>query len=194
MKRFWLQRELQQSRVKPGEIDDLIAVADQLNQIKLPKLSTDARHRIEQQTHKPSNAPRIAAWSLAGAFATVTLVVISAQFAPENSPLYAIKRGADDIRALFLPKKQPVDTKKTPLNKLNTVELQPSKPLDATPKSTEPVQPKSTSNKNDSTRKPEDSSRDNHNDNSSRTQDRRSERSHRINIWERYRSHRDNRW
>lgn len=107
MKKFWLKQELLQSRVKPGEVDGLMVIADQLGRVEQPKLSRAAHQRIEAATHRPSKAPRIAAWSAAGAFATITLVVISAQFAPESSPLYAIKRGTDDIRAFFAHKQRP---------------------------------------------------------------------------------------
>ncbi len=194
MKKFWLRRELQQGRVNPREIDDLTAIADQLNQIELPKLSTAARHRIEEQTHKPGNAARIAAWSLAGACVTVTLVIISAQFAPENSPLYAIKRGTDDIRAFFLPKKQSTDTQKSPFNKLDDVELQSSKPLNATPKSTESPQPHRSSDSKNSTKKSDDSSTNTRDNNSSQSQrDHRSERDHRVNLWSELRNLHDNR-
>lgn len=193
MKKFWLRRELQQGRVKPDEIDDLITIADQLNQIKLPRLSIAARRRIEEQTHKPGSIPRITAWSLAGAFATVTLVVISAQFAPENSPLYAIKRGTDDIRAFFLPKKQSTDTQKSPLNRFEANELQSSKPLDATPKSVESPQPHRSSDSRNSTEKPDNSSTNTRDSSSSRSRrDHRSEHDHRINLWSELHNLRDN--
>lgn len=150
MKKFWLKKELLQSRIKPSEVDELMAVADQLGRIEQPKLSRAARQRIEAATHRPSKAPRIAAWSAAGAFATITLVVISAQFAPENSPLYAIKRGTDDIRAFFAPqaKTAPTNSKK----ELENIDLQSSKQIESAPKSIKSPEPeKSNDNSNNNT-------------------------------------------
>lgn len=173
MKNFRLQHELQDRKAKNSELDELLALADQLKQVELPQLSRAARQRIEEQTAKPSKAPRIAAWSLAGGLATVTLVVISAQFAPENSPLYAIKEGTDKIQALFQPsqKQQPTidDSGKEALEK---VELQPvDDPIAESPKSIKSEQPE----KDVSSKKQDDSKRDTRYDSSSRN-DSRTER------------------
>lgn len=177
MKNFRLQHELQDHRTKNSELDELLAVADQLKKVELPQLSRAARVRIEEQTAKPNKVPRIAAWSLAGGLATVTLVVISAQFAPENSPLYAIKESTDKIQALFQPsqKQQPtIDISNK--EELEKIELQPvNDPIAESPKSIKSEQPeKDTSNKKqDNTKR--DTRYDSNNRNDSRAERNKSD-------------------
>ena len=182
MKKFWLKKELLQSRIKPSEVDELMAIADQLGRVEQPKLSHAARQRIEAATHRPSKAPRIAAWSAAGAFATITLVVISAQFAPENSPLYAIKRGTDDIRAFFAPQAKTAPKKKK--KELENIDLQSSKQIESAPKSIKSPEPeKSNNNSNNNTHGAQGSKKDS-GKSSDQDTSRHTKKSHRSWWWD----------
>ncbi len=103
VKRLVLERQLRRQRVKREDVPELLGVAEQLNATELPVLSRAARQRIEQATVRPSKAPLVAKWSLAGAFAAVAVVVTTAQFSSPGSPLYAVKRATNDIQAFFQP-------------------------------------------------------------------------------------------
>lgn len=98
--------------MKHKEIDELVSITKQLEAVELPTLSRAARLRIEEATFRPSKTPRIIAFSLAGSFAVLAVVIVSAQSAQPGSPLYVVKNTTDNINAFFFPKEE---TSKSPI-------------------------------------------------------------------------------
>ncbi len=103
MKNIILKQQLRKAGATSQEARNLTAITDGLRD-SIPHLEPSAKQRIAQEIgigQRPLYArPRFVS---AGAFATVALVCIVAQFAQPGSPLYALKRATEEVRVIVQP-------------------------------------------------------------------------------------------
>ncbi|MBC7868742.1 hypothetical protein H7X69_00995 [Candidatus Saccharibacteria bacterium] len=103
MKNIRLNRQLRKAGATRQEARELSDITNDLRD-SVPHLDVSVKRQIAQQigfSQTPIYAkPRFA---MVGAFATIMVLSIAAQFAQPSSPLYAIKRATEEVRVILQP-------------------------------------------------------------------------------------------
>ena len=103
MKKLILWWQLKKSGMHPDEYRELDAVARQLK-LQDVHLSREAKDDIAEQIgFKPVHIKLRHHVQFASGFALFALLVVAAQFSHSGSPLYALKRGTQNVRAVVQP-------------------------------------------------------------------------------------------
>ncbi len=103
MKQLRLWWQLKRAGASKQERAELLRVARELNMGDV-HLSREAKDGIAEQIgFKPMHVKARRRVGFAGAFALFLVLVVASVFAQPGSPLYALKRGIEDVRALVQP-------------------------------------------------------------------------------------------
>ncbi len=98
---LWWQ--LKRNGMPDSQFRDLNAVAHQLKPLDV-HLSREAKDAIAEQIgFKPVHVKTRRRMEMAGAFTILLFLTVAAQFANPGSPLYALKRGTQNVRAIVQP-------------------------------------------------------------------------------------------
>lgn len=120
IRKWFLKSQLKKAGAQPAELDELAAVTRQLEDA-VPRLEHNRKDDIARQIgFKPVHVKRQRAVALSGAFAVFVIVVLLAQLARPGTPLYAVKRGTEEVRIKVQPGYQEdvVERRKTELDEL----------------------------------------------------------------------------
>ncbi len=125
----------QSARPHPSkqETARLLAIAKRIQAVEAPQLSEATKARIARIAEPRHRTSFYVGWSFAGAFGLFIALVIGAQFSSPSSPLYAIKVGTEQIRALIQPeyKDSLVDVRKDELKVLEESDAAPEQIIEA---------------------------------------------------------------